>query len=164
MHGGTTRGWTRPGWMAATNRQPIPRTQAEKAQRKPLIMKAVWRSHTEGSEAGLLWALAANRIDAARHLPTQDALLSGSQPKVAKGLSIRARTGRKSVRRHTGPIRRAKRSPVGTGSRSAAPRRDFVCRLSRRRASRASSRARGTADGTVTYDLRHGTRRPEPPS
>ena len=32
-----------PGWVAATNGQPTPRTWAEKEQRKALWMKAVWR-------------------------------------------------------------------------------------------------------------------------
>ena len=40
-----------PGWMAATNGQPTPRTWAEKEQRKALWMKAVWRSHAGCSEA-----------------------------------------------------------------------------------------------------------------
>ncbi len=54
-----------PGWMAATNGRPTPRTWAEKEQRNALWMKAVWRSFAGCSEAGLLRALAANRIEAA---------------------------------------------------------------------------------------------------
>ena len=66
-----------PGWMAATNGQPMPRTWAEKEQRKALWMKAVWRSHAGCSEAvrcERLRPTASRR----RHLRAQDARSAGS--------------------------------------------------------------------------------------
>ena len=92
-----------PGWMATTNGQPMPRTWAEKEQRKALWMKAVWRSHAGCSEAVRCEGL---RPTASRrqHLRTQDARSAGSESRVAKwrvmwpsvGEPYRTRTGDRS--------------------------------------------------------------------
>lgn len=65
-----------PGWMAATNGQPTPRTWAEKEQRKALWMKAVCRSH-----AGWLEAVCCERLrptaSRRQHLSTRNARSPG---------------------------------------------------------------------------------------
>ena len=99
-----------PGWMAATNGQPMPRTRAEKEQRKALWMKAVWRSHAVLG-GGSLRALAANRIEAATPPHARRSvgriLIEGRQ--VASHVAQRLRPKRSSVG--------TKSAPVSVGSR-----------------------------------------------